>query len=311
MLRTLALASLALLAPSSFAQQRESVPLERLARHSERILVVSVQSVASLDQLDQPVQRILWPAQEIPIAQLKVERSLVGPRGEERVFALAARSVAGKLEQVLKRGERAIVFLERDQLFERQGGERTRAQIAEHCGGARLEAIALGGLWKLDANGDCIPPLDALPLPRELTARMRNGALASLPLLHWTAQRIASELPWVHVRTDGLVMPNLLRVAADRSVHEYPHETPTRTLSKAEWDALWHRIDEADLFGLPLQMGSSRAPCLYHIEIEIRTRTGGWKGHVNFEKAWSPLEEQRLARVKPVYDAIARLRKQP
>lgn len=311
MLRALALASLLHLAPAPVASVNETTPLERLARESDRILLASVLSVKTLEQRDEPVLRDWWPAHVLPIAELEVERTLVGPRGEGRVFVLAARPVAGKLEQVLKRGERAIVFLERDELFERHASERTRAELATHCKGAFLRSIQPGGLWKLDADGNCAAPSEAAPLPPELEPYAARGIVPSLRVLDWTARRVAAELPWVEMRFVGLGLPDPLRVDARRQVFIDSDTVPRRRLTETEWQGLWTLIAEADVFELPLEMGSSRGPCASHTGIRIRTREGGWSGYVNFDVASTPMERSQLERVKPVCDALAKLRKSP
>jgi hypothetical protein len=215
------------------------------------------------------------------------------------------------LKSVLKRGERALVFLERDELFERHASERTRAEIAAHCGGARLKSIAPVGLWKLDEDGACALPSEIGALPQELAKYAKAGVVPSLPLLHWTAKRVAAELPWAQISYGVMAVTPPVRVEANREVYSSSRTEPSSSLSPAEWHALWKVIAEADVFDLPWRMGTSRGPCLDYLEIAIHTREGSWSGLVNFEKASTPLEELQLAQVKPVYDAIAKLRRTP
>jgi len=293
-------------APARTAE-RQSL-LERLALNSERVALVKVARVVEVQQRGQQITRGRWPASEIPVALLEVERVLVGPKDEQRLIAVAAQASGYELEKLVKKGERALVFLERGEMF-RGLDERTRAELAKLAGPIPLRVFAAGGLWRIDADGDAAIPEGARDVfPIDFAASVKDEKLPCAELLAWCEARIAAAYPWVSA---GDWQPSV-RVEANREVHMFDRVRGGRsvkTLTLEQWTELWAVVEAARLHEMPETMGAGRGPESTSRTIEVHTLTGMSKSSFVDWNPTTDYERNCMERARTVWDALIELQK--
>lgn len=290
------------------ARPRQSL-LERLVLNSERIAVAKVARVVEVRQRGAQIDRATWPASEIPVALLELERVLLGPQDEQRLIVVAAQKAGYELEMLLEKGERALVFLETSDTF-RSLHERTRAELTKLAGPVPLRVFASGGLWKIDADGAVAIPEAENVLPEDLAASVQDGKLRHTELMDWSRARIAAAYPWVSA---GDWLP-YVRVEASRDVHSFDRFKGTgvvTTITPSQWTELWSLVQQASLHEMPRSVGQSRGPEGSHLTIEVHTLTTISKSTFVDWNPTTDYERGCMDRARPLWDALMKLREQP
>jgi hypothetical protein len=294
-------------APARVAERQAL--LERLVLNSERIALAKVARVVEIEQRGQQISRSTWPASEIPVALLELERVLVGPKDEQRLIVVAAQRAGHELELLVKKGGRALVFLETDDTF-RGLDERTRAELTKLAGPIPLRVFAAGGLWMIDAAGAAALPDAQNVLPADLGAHVNDGKVPSAELVEWAQARVAAAYPWVSA---GNWRP-YVRVEASCEVHSFHVHTGTRAvkaITPSQWTELWEVVHAARLREMPESIGQHRNPPGGSCTIEVHTTTGMWKSKFVDWNPTTDYERDCMERARPVWDALMKLHEQP
>lgn len=259
------------------AQSAVKPRLDSLVRAADRIVIGEVVEVRTLAQGAQRVPKDRWPGREVHIAELKVERVLMGPPEVAPKFTLAAQPIPGqvRLGPRLEEGGRGLFFLERDSTFTQLGegksgfGER----VMKVTGGEPLFALGgAGGVALPRGNGvDVLEPEGAALLPG-IAELPEHEQLAAL--LGAIEQRLDALLPSLHL-TSWTTGPVALDFRIDWDGRWMDHgATGDALLSPAALSRLRTELDPDRFFDLPDWIDSVSGPCSGHRVYELRARSG-------------------------------------
>lgn len=243
--------------------------LDAHLREAERILVARVSALHEVEQAGVLAPRERWPSPTLVLAELEVERSLLGPAAEPRVYVLASLLDKGELSAPPQAGTRALWFLDPERRLGRRLSPETRSALEALCGEAPLLDQRVGGLWELDAEGALRLPPEA-KLPDELARPADTVGTAAL--LDWIDGRLDALTPSLRaaLHTTG-PFPWSVEVDADGA---WRCGRASERFQAEQAEQFWGKVSDARLHELPASIGRSPGPDSSWRSLELRTRSG-------------------------------------
>lgn len=267
--------------------------LERQVLGGQVIVVARVASVRNVDQVGKHVPKRSWAAAWIPVAELEVERVLLGAPDIERLFALGASSRTDGVTALLGKGDRALLFLGNRSGIEASASPGTRARLQGVLAGEPLYRLEAPGVWKLGDEGFQAPDGCAGPA----------GVATSEELVAWVDARVEATTPSLTAGWSS-TGPSPWRSSLDadgawRAAGWRPGDSGggplesgdgSGVLAPADLDALWRAIAAAGMDRATRDVGRSHGPCSSCRFFEVRTRAGVYRTRV-----WPELEDDTAA----------------